>query len=107
MRILGFEWDRVNRAKLESHDLDAESVEDLFEAGEPLVFGHPSNPRRWIALGFVPAGRFVLVVFEHDRETCWVRVVTAYEPTSEKWWKQYDRIRARRSAPTRRRKPRS
>jgi hypothetical protein len=42
-----------------------------------------------IALGFVPDDRFVLVVFQYDEATCWVRVVTAYEPTSNRWWKIY------------------
>ncbi len=48
-----------------------------------------TNRRRHIALGFVPDGRFVLVVFEHDPETRWVRVVTAYEPTQSGWWHRY------------------
>jgi hypothetical protein len=31
----------------------------------------------------------LLVVFDYDRATHWVRVVTSYEPTSERWWKAY------------------
>jgi predicted component of type VI protein secretion system len=42
-----------------------------------------------VALGFAPEGRFVLVVFEYDEETRWIRVVTAYEPTDSSWWKKY------------------
>ncbi len=71
MRILGFDWDDVNRAKLASHDLDAEDVEWLFELGDPDIFDHPTRRGRYIALGFVPDERFVLVVFEYDTKTRW------------------------------------
>jgi len=89
MRIAGFEWDETNQAKLELHDLDSESVEELFASGDPLTFRHPRRRDRFIALGFVPDERFVLVVFEYKRRTRWVRVVTAYEPTDARWWKRY------------------
>jgi uncharacterized DUF497 family protein len=89
LRILGFEWDTTNVAKVETHDLDPDDVESLFDRGEPDVFDHPTDASRFIALGFVPDDRFVLVVFEYNEETCWVRVVTAYEPTSNRWWKIY------------------
>jgi uncharacterized DUF497 family protein len=78
MRVLGFDWDEANRGKLELHGLDADDIE-----------GHSSTPKRLMALGFVPDDRFVLVIFEYDRETRWVRVVTAYEPTNPGWWKKY------------------
>ncbi|MFC1611279.1 hypothetical protein ACFL6C_09985 [Myxococcota bacterium] len=42
-------------------------------------------------LGFVPNGRFVLAVFEYDSEPQWVRVVTAYEPDSERYWRFYEK----------------
>jgi len=93
MRILGFDWDETNRRKLEAHDLAPADVEDLFEAGNPFIFRHPSDRRRHIALGFVPDGRFVLVVFEHDEQTRWIRVVTSYEPTNTGWWKRYARAK--------------
>jgi uncharacterized DUF497 family protein len=89
MRILGFEWDAVNTAKLALHDLEPDDVEALFDSGEPAFFRHPKIKGRWIALGFVPDERFVLVVFEYDQRTRWVRVVTAYEPTSSTWWRIY------------------
>jgi uncharacterized DUF497 family protein len=96
MVILGFDWDETNRRKLELHDLAAEDVEDLFELGRPYIFKHPKNPSRHVALGFVPDERFVLVVCEYDKQTRWVRVVTAYEPSSEEWWKTYSKAKGRR-----------
>lgn len=57
--------------------------------GDPDVFDHPRHPKRFLALGFVPDARFVLVVFEYDAEIQWVRVVTAYEAEHERWWKTY------------------
>ena len=89
MRILGFDWDETNRRKVEEHELDADDVEALFESGDPYVFRHSFDSGRRIALGLVPDGRFVLVVFEYDHSIRWVRVVTAYEPTSTQWWKKY------------------
>lgn len=89
MRILGFDWDDTNRSKLAAHDLEPDDVEALFDTGNAYVFRHTSDRRRHIALGFVPDGRFVLVVLEHDQTTRWVRVVTAYEPTNPSWWKKY------------------
>ena len=66
-------------------------VEYLLEHGEPYTFRHPIKTDRWISLGFVPDDRFVLVVFEWDSETQWVRVVTAYEPDSERYWRFYEK----------------
>jgi hypothetical protein len=51
MRILGFEWDAVNIAKLALHDLDPDDVETLFDAGEPAFFGIPrarAGGSRWV-----------------------------------------------------------
>ena len=92
MRIRGFDWDETNRRKTEEHDLDPESVEGLFAGNDLVVVRHPSKRERYLALGFVPDGRFVVVVFDYDPETHWVRVVTAYEPTSPRWWQQYTRL---------------
>jgi uncharacterized DUF497 family protein len=90
MRILGFDWDKVNINKLRVHGLEKDDVEDLFDEG-PVVVRHPGRGRRRIALGFLPKpdDRFVLVSFELDEETQWVRVVTAFEPTGDKWWRIY------------------
>ena len=96
MRILGFDWDDTNRGKLEVHGLAPEDIEDLLEAGEPYVFAHPTHSGRHIALGFPQGERFVLVVFEYDKPTRWVRVVTAYEPTNEGWWREYQKAHRRR-----------
>ena len=91
MLVLGFDWDKKNQAKLQLHDLEPDDVEFLFEDGDPVYLEHPTDRRRHIALGFVPDERFVLVVLEYNRTTRWVRVVTAYEPTSQVWWKCYAR----------------
>ena len=91
MEIWGYDWDDVNLEKLELHELTPEDVEHLFEHGGPYVFRHPSIMGRWVALGFAPDDRFVLVVFEHDGETRWVRVITAYEPDSERYWRLYEK----------------
>jgi uncharacterized DUF497 family protein len=93
MKVLGFDWDRTNLRKVRHHGLAAEDIEALFAGGDPLVLSHPSISGRFIALGFVPDGRFALVVFEHHPETRWVRVVTAYEPTHEGWWRRYEKTK--------------
>jgi len=89
MKYFGFDWDEVNSSKLAAHDLTTEDVEDLFDDTRPVFLRHPKRGDRTIALGFVPDGRFVLVVFEYRGETRWVRVVTAYEAQHERWWKVY------------------
>ena len=96
MRVLGFDWDERNLRKLERHDLDPDSVEEIFAGPDLVVLRHPSKEGRYFALGFAPDGRFVLAVFEHDRETRWVRVVTAYEPTNPRWWNEYAKLKERR-----------
>ena len=90
MKILGFDWDEHNQPKVESHELTPEDIEWLFEEGDPIFVAHP-DPRRRTALGFVPDGTFVLVVFEYDKVSRWVRVITAYPPTHERWWRLYER----------------
>ena len=72
MRYLGFDWDEVNTHKLVAHDLTSEDVEELFDDGQPVFVRHPKRQDQVIALGFVPDGRFVLVVFEYQEETRWV-----------------------------------
>jgi uncharacterized DUF497 family protein len=94
VRVLGFDWDVVNRAKLLAHEREPEDVEDVFESGDPLVFEHPRHSGRHMALGFA-GERFVLVVFEYDVASRWVRVVTAYEPTSSAWWRQYAKAKSK------------
>jgi uncharacterized DUF497 family protein len=96
VRILGFDWDETNRRKLELHDLDPDSVEELLADPGVLVLRHRSLTGRYLALGFVPDGRFVIVVFGQDRETRWVRVVTAYEPTNPRWCNEYERLKSHR-----------
>ena len=88
--IVGFVWDSINTEKIDAHRLEPEDIEGLFDEA-PVVFQHPGHPQRWLALGFVPEpdDRFVLVSFDIDEETSWARVVTAFEPTNEKWWRIY------------------
>ncbi|OGQ88487.1 MAG: hypothetical protein A2289_08920 [Deltaproteobacteria bacterium RIFOXYA12_FULL_58_15] len=87
--IGGFVWDSINTEKIDDHGLEREDIEGLFDEA-PVVFQHPKYPQRWMALGFVPEpdDRFLLVSFEIN-DTSWVRVVTAFEPTNEKWWRIY------------------
>jgi uncharacterized DUF497 family protein len=95
MRVLGFDCDATNLSKLETHRITADDVEELFVDGDPFIFRHPKNPGRKVALGFVPDGRFVLVVFEYRAEIKWIRVITAYEPTSEHWWNIYAKAKGK------------
>lgn len=69
MRILGFDGDAINTRKLAEHDLEVDDAELLFGSGEPDFFKHPTRRGRWIGLGLVPDGRFVLVVFTYDGPT--------------------------------------
>lgn len=87
--IGGFDWDETNVGKLAVHGLKPNDVEDFFDFCEPVVFQHPKHRERWLALGVLADERFILVSFELDEETRWARVVTAFEPTGEKWWKSY------------------
>ena len=74
--IGGFVWDSINTEKIDDHGLEREDIEGLFDEA-PVVFQHPKYPQRWMALGF------------EINDTSWVRVVTAFEPTNEKWWRIY------------------
>ena len=98
MKILGCDWDDTNRSKLSLHELTPEDVETLLmdESGEAVFFPHPTNVDRWMALGFVPGDRFVLVVFEYWIDLRWARVVTAYETEADKPWEKYKALRAAR-----------
>lgn len=96
MHILGFDWDSVNTAKLAVHGLTPQDIEELFDQS-PVFIRHSELKHRRIALGFLPEpdDRFVLVSFELNEETYWARVVTAFEPTNQKWWRTY--AKAKRS----------
>ena len=84
--------------KLEGHDLCPGDAEDLFD-NEPVIFLHPEHADRWVAIGLLPEPdeRFVLVSFELDEETRWIRVVTGFEPTNEKWWRLYAKAKGIKS----------
>lgn len=87
-KIIGFKWDNINVDKLANHGLTPEDVEGVFNQN-PVILKNPKHKNRWIALGFSSRDeRFILISFE-VKEPGWVRVVTAYEPTSERWWKIY------------------
>ncbi len=93
MRVSRFEWDRGNISKVEAHDLSPDDVEYLFVDGDPLFRRHSVIPGRFIALGFVPDGRFVLSVFTYNKRQASVRVITAYEPTDARWRSRYEAIK--------------
>ena len=90
MRVSCFDWDAGNVAKIEAHDLSPEDVECLFVDGDPVFRAHSRLRGRSIALGIVPDGRFVLVVFTYNKRRRSVRVITAYEPTEPEWRMQYE-----------------
>jgi len=92
VRVSTFDWEKQNIEKVEAHDLGPDDVEFLFAFGDPVFRRHATIPGRFIALGFVPDGRFVLVVFAYNRKHKAVRVVTAYEPTDPSWRRRYDAI---------------
>ena len=52
---------------------------------------HDRIDGRLIALGFLLDGRMVVSPFEYDVDLRWVRVVTPYEPTADRWWTEYER----------------
>lgn len=87
--IEGFDWDESNVEKVLAHELTPEEVESVFDES-PVVVRNPAHENRWVALGFPPEPdeRFILVSFELN-EMNWVRVVTAFEPTGEQWWRLY------------------
>lgn len=93
MRVSAFEWDAANVSKVEAHDLSPDDVECLFGFGNPVFRRHAKIPGRFITLGFVPDGRFVLAVFSYNKKQRTVRVVTAYEPTDPSWKMRYDAIK--------------
>lgn len=97
--ILGFDWDDINIAKVRRHDLEPDDVEEVFS--DAVILDHPEHPRRLLALGHVPDGRFVLVPFEYADDLHWVRVVTAYEAAHQRYWKLYEGAKggARRPRP--------
>ncbi len=93
MKVSSFEWDQANVAKIEAHDLGTDDVEWLFVDGDPVFRPHSTMPGRFIALGFVPDHRFVLVVFEYNKRRKAVRTVTAYEPTERGWRVRYEALK--------------
>jgi len=93
MRVSAFEWDQTNISKVEAHDLSPDDVESLFAFGDPVFRRHSQVPGRFIALGFVPDGRFALVVFAYNKKRRSVRAVTAYEPTDPSWRLRYDAVK--------------
>jgi hypothetical protein len=78
----------VNVDKLDVHAVTPEEVEDVFD-DKPCILRHPKHAGRYIALCF-GGDRFLLVIFEYRRQVEQARVVTAYEPTSSRWWRIYE-----------------
>lgn len=93
VRVSHFDWDVGNVSKVEVHDLSPEEVECLFIDGDPVFRRHSRTRGRAIALGFVPDGRFILVVFSYNKRRKAVRVITAYEPTEPEWRIKYEALK--------------
>jgi uncharacterized DUF497 family protein len=93
VRVSHFDWDAGNVSKLEAHDLSPEEVELLFIDGDPVSRRHSRIRSSVIALGFVPDGRFILVVFSYSKRRKAIRVITAYEPTEPAWRIQYEALK--------------
>ena len=98
MRILGCDWDNINLGKIAAHDLEQEDVEALLleDEAQSVFLPNPRYPSRWIALGYIPDGRFVLASFEYNRELFWVRVVTAYEDETDASFRLYEKAQSAR-----------
>jgi uncharacterized DUF497 family protein len=63
--IDGFDWDRADRAKCQTHGVSIAEIEELFQ-NEPRVAPDPKHSHeedRLLAVGRTSAGRPVLVVF--------------------------------------------
>ena len=63
--IDGFDWDRGNRAKCQTHGVSIAEIEELFQ-NEPRVAPDPKHSQeedRLLAVGRTSAGRPVLVAF--------------------------------------------
>jgi len=63
------------------------------ELAHPIFRQHSRAYGRAIALGFVPDGRFILVVFSYNKRRKAVRVITAYEPTEPEWRIKYETLK--------------
>lgn len=70
----GFEWDKVNTAKVAAHGLAIDEVELVFFADDR--FGAPGKKGRSLVYGTV-GGRFICVVWTLSGERT-IRVTTAY-----------------------------
>ncbi len=81
MRYSRFFWDNDddpdgNVQHVAEHDLTVEDIEEVLVA--PVSEGHSSSSGLPAVWGYVPDGRFIIVVFEGiDDDT--IRVITAYE----------------------------
>ena len=81
MKYSSFIWDPPddpdgNVQHVAEHDLTIEDVAEVFVA--PVSEGHSKSSGLPAVWGYVPDGRFIIVVFEEiDEDT--VYVVTAYE----------------------------
>jgi uncharacterized DUF497 family protein len=93
VKVSRFDWDAGNVSKVEAHDVSPEEVECLFIAGDPVFRRHSRTHGRALALGFVPDGRFVLVVFSYNKRRKAVRVITAYGPTEPEWRIKYEALK--------------
>ena len=89
MRYSSFIWDPAddpdgNVQHVAEHDLTVEDVAEVFAA--PVSEGHSASSGLPAIWGYVPDGRYIIVIFEEiDEDTAYV--VTAYdvpEPVSKR-----------------------
>lgn len=79
MQLVGFQWDKGNRAKnAEKHDVTSDECEQIF-FNEPLTIfkdkSHSQAEERYRALGITNNGRMLFIVFT-TRENL-IRVISA------------------------------
>lgn len=81
MDITGFDWDRGNRTKCQTHGVSVAEIESLFR--RPLMVApdpaHSSREERLKAIGTTETGRYVFVVFTLRRrgDDMFIRPVSA------------------------------
>ena len=81
MKYSSFIWDPVddpdgNVQHVAEHDLTVDDVAEVFAA--PVAKGHSNSSGLPVVWGYVPDGRFIIVVFKEIDEDS-VYVITAYE----------------------------
>ena len=65
IRVTGFEWDRANRGKCQTHGVSIAAIEEAFQRPIAVVPDprHSTAEERFKAIGTTTEGRQVLIVF--------------------------------------------